>query len=221
MSDEKPRYANYIPHFFETDSEDRARQLILTDNDTMTGAERWEHETNFLCEAIGRELNPQTTDVILDFGCGIGRVAKAVIERFGCRVIGLDISASMRKMALEYVQSINFSAVSPDEFDALVRGRVQISHCYAIWVLQHVVDPRAELVRIKEGLKQSGRFYFVNEPGRCVPCDLGWVNDGLDILKIIPDFGLRVVKEDRIALYPTNRDPLQWPIANTYVREGQ
>lgn len=219
MSDEKPRYANYNPNFFEADSEDWARRLILTDNDTMTGAERWERETAFLCEAIGKELNPKTTDVLLDFGCGIGRVAKAIIERYGCRVVGVDISSSMRRMALEYVRSINFSAVSPEEFDALARGGIRVNHCYAIWVLQHTLDPRAELHRIQSALTQDGLLYLVNELGRCVPCDLGWVNDGIDVFAMTAECGFKGVKEDRISLYH-DRPPSEWPRANTYIRQG-
>lgn len=219
MADEQ-KYANYIPDFFECDTVDKAREIILTGNDTMSTEDRWREETTFLAEEMGREFNITSSDLILDYGCGIGRVAKAMIERYGCRVMGLDISASMRKMALEYVNSQQFSVVSPQDFDLLVQGGLRVDHTYAIWVLQHTYDPRVELSRIQSSLKPGGRFYLVNEPGRCVPCDMGWVNDGLDIFKLVPTYGLQVVKEGRITLYPMNRESDKWPVANTYQREG-
>lgn len=135
MADEQ-KYANYIPDFFECDTVDKAREIILTGNDTMSTEDRWREETTFLAEEMGREFNITSSDLILDYGCGIGRVAKALIERYGCRVMGLDISASMRKMALEYVNSQQFSVVSPQDFDLLVQGGLRVDHTYAIWVLQ-------------------------------------------------------------------------------------
>jgi ubiquinone/menaquinone biosynthesis C-methylase UbiE len=217
---EDQKYANYIPTFFECESVEKAREIILTGNDTMSTEDRWREETKFLTEEMGRDLSLSPSDLVLDYGCGIGRVAKALVERFGCRVMGLDISASMRSMALEYVNSPLFSVISPADFDILVRGGLKVDHTYAIWVLQHTYDPKVELQRIKDSLKPGGKFYLVNEPGRCVPCDLGWVNDGVDIFKLVPEFGLKPIKEGRITLYPMNRESDKWPIANTYQREG-
>ncbi len=217
---EDQKYANYIPDFFECKTVEHAREVILTGNDTMSTEDRWREETNFLTEEMGKELSLSMSDLVLDYGCGIGRVAKALIERFGCRVMGLDISASMRTMALEHVASPLFSVVSPTDLDILVKGGLQVNHTYAIWVLQHTYDPKAELQRIKDSLKPGGKFYLVNEPGRCVPCDLGWVNDGVDIFKLVPEYGLKIVREGRITLYPMNRESDKWPIANLYEREG-
>ena len=30
---------------------------------------------------------------VLDYGCGVGRLAKVMIEHYGCRVVGVDISS--------------------------------------------------------------------------------------------------------------------------------
>jgi cyclopropane fatty-acyl-phospholipid synthase-like methyltransferase len=57
--------------------------------------------------------------VVLDYGCGIGRLAKAMIDASGCSVVGLDTSPEMRKLADDYVGSDRFIAVSPSQFDAL------------------------------------------------------------------------------------------------------
>ena len=45
---------------------------------------------------------------VLDYGCGIGRIAKELILKTSCKVIGVDISESMRKMdELTQISKIN------------------------------------------------------------------------------------------------------------------
>jgi hypothetical protein len=48
--------------------------------------ERWATETPYLADRIGTALGITATSMILD--CGIGRISKALIERFQCRVVG-------------------------------------------------------------------------------------------------------------------------------------
>ena len=36
---------------------------------------------------------------ILDVGCGDGKISKAIIEKFNCKVIGVDISKQARELA--------------------------------------------------------------------------------------------------------------------------
>ena len=57
------------------------------------------------------QLGPN--DVVLDYGCGIGRMAKELILRHNCRVIGVDISPNMRALSVQYVNSDNFFACPP------------------------------------------------------------------------------------------------------------
>ena len=65
---------------------------------------------NPLCDGIDRQaLAPNSDMVVLDYGCGVGRLAKAMIEAKGCAVIGLDISARMRTLAQDYVASDRLS----------------------------------------------------------------------------------------------------------------
>jgi SAM-dependent methyltransferase len=45
--------------------------------------------------------------LVLDYGCGIGRIAKELIKQTGCHVIGVDISPSMLGLAYPYVHSDN------------------------------------------------------------------------------------------------------------------
>ena len=202
MSSDSNRVANFLPNFFETSDPERARELILTKNFTMSTDERWQQETPYLCERLGLELGLKESDTVLDFGCGVGRLAKAIIEKYKCTVIGVDTSASMREMATGYVDSSRFRALSSEHLDAEVANGLKLNHGYAVWVLQHVADLKGELARLARSIAPQGGFYLVTAPGRCVPCDLGWVNDGADIFTLTTEAGFKEMKRERLTLYP-------------------
>lgn len=218
MSSDSPRVANYLPHFFETEDPNRARELILTKTDTMSSEERWEKETPYLVEKILKELPLTGAELVMDYGCGIGRVAKSLVERVGCRILGVDISSTMRKMASEYVGTPAFRAIAPEHLDAELAQGLVVDHAYAIWVLQHAADIYAEIHRLQRSIKPHGRLYFVTAPGRCVPCDLGWVNDGIDMFDAITSHGFQELKRERMDLYPDNADPQRRLWCVTYER---
>ncbi|HYT41412.1 MAG TPA: DUF5672 family protein, partial [Methylomirabilota bacterium] len=51
-------------------------------------------------ELIEKHLPIKETDKVLDFGCGTGQIAKAIVEKYNCTVIGADLSDSMKTLAL-------------------------------------------------------------------------------------------------------------------------
>src|SRR5665811_598275 len=110
------------------------------------------------------------------------RDRKALIDRFGCSVVGVDISKSMRSLAREYVDSDRFKVCAPECLEALNQ---KFDAAIAIWVLQHCFDPKATIDQIHSGLKSDGRMFVVNDHHRIVPCREGWVSDGKDVLALI------------------------------------
>src|SRR6185503_7519527 len=118
--------------------------------------ERWETETPALASLAGAVLKLTPDSRVLDYGCGIGRLSKALIERFGCRVTGVDISAPMRALAPDYVRSHRFEAITPAAlFD---RGEGAFDAGLAIWVLQHCHKPQADSGLIRRALRAGGRL---------------------------------------------------------------
>jgi cyclopropane fatty-acyl-phospholipid synthase-like methyltransferase len=134
-------------------------------------------------------LRPDT--VVLDYGCGIGRVAKAMIEAFGCTVIGVDISRNMRRLAEDYVDSERFAAVAPQQFDTMVRAGLRVQAAIAIWVLQHCLTPTEDIDRIRRGVLANGRVFVLNMPKRAVPAKVAdsdqfvWVPDEVDVAALL------------------------------------
>jgi cyclopropane fatty-acyl-phospholipid synthase-like methyltransferase len=45
------------------------------------------------------ELMPYTPKSVLEVGCGIGKTGKAIVDKYGSKVIGIDISADAIEVA--------------------------------------------------------------------------------------------------------------------------
>jgi SAM-dependent methyltransferase len=149
-------------------------------------------------------LTDQST--VVDYGCGIGRVAKELIARHGCRVIGVDISAAMRTMAIDYVKSDRFVAIAPDMLDGLVAGGFTADAAIAVWVLQHCLTPGDDIGRIDAALKANGKLFVLNNIHRAIPTrEQAWSNDGIDI-KATLDAHFDVVRSGKPPEELTPRD---------------
>ncbi len=186
----------YEPRVFDAPNIAQARRIILTAEGSATD-ERWAKETPYLADMIGRSLGLRQDMVLLDYGCGIGRLAKEVIARYRCRVIGVAISATMRGFAATYVESDRFLACAPGMLDMLVERGLSCDAAISVWVLQHCERPSDDVGRIKRALKPGARLFVVNNLCRAVPMlertlgPLGptmagkWVDDGIDMKALL------------------------------------
>jgi len=173
--------ANYRPDVFEVTSVEHAKAIIVTPVPGASTEERWVKETEFLVSDIANRLGISSQSCVLDYGCGIGRISKGLIEATGCRVIGVDFSNSMRLMAPEYVLSGRFTAWSPETLDTMFVKGFRVDAAISIWVIQHVLNATEVIARIHRAIKPGGLHYSVNVPVRCVPTDAGWISDGFDV----------------------------------------
>ena len=176
----------YNPAMFRVPDVATARRIILTPDGDQTTDERWARETPYLTELLGPLIQAGPERTIVDLGCGIGRMSKALIERFGCRVIGVDISPDMRAFAPGYVDSERFSIISTEKFAALVANGLKIDGAISIWVLQHCLSAHEEVERLKTALKPGGRLGVVNTNARVVPTvEKTWASDGVDVRALL------------------------------------
>jgi SAM-dependent methyltransferase len=179
---------------------EQAKGIIVTPEPGTTTDERWEKETRYLVDDIGQRLAIERETCLLDFGCGVGRVAKELIEQFGCRVIGVDSSKAMRLLAPEYVLSDRFLVWSPEVLETMVGRGFRCDAAISLWVIQHVFDPAAVIRQICHTLRPRTLFYALNQKIRSVPTNVGWVDDGFDVPS-----GLRQeFDEENIASLPEN-----------------
>ena len=183
--DAAARAPAYRPEVFTVPDTDQAKAIILTPEGGLTTEQRWETETPYLCSTIGAALGLDSHSLLLDYGCGIGRVSKALIEQFGCEVIGVDISQSMRQLAPGYVGQPSFSAVSPETFGKMADRGLRVDCAIAIWVLQHCPAVAADIALIKSSLKKNGLLFVLNNTVPAIPTDRGWVNTGVNIRQLL------------------------------------
>lgn len=100
---------------------------------------------------------------ILDYGCGVGRLAREVIMQHpSATVVGIDESPVQQQHARDYVDSPRFTACFPHEVD----GSFDLIYC--IYVLQHVpaLDLRGAIARIHHRLKPEGLFIYCSSDTR-------------------------------------------------------
>ena len=207
----------YSPDAFNVDTLDKARQMSVLAGSEMRESIRWGEEINFLCDTMARELMLRKGDLILDYGCGVGRLAKRLCE-LGCDVLGVDISPAMRRYAMEYVNAPgHFLAVAPEELMMLVGKGLRCDHACVAWMLQHSPNVYADLQLIHRSLKGLGGVFVAdNREMRLVPIQGNqWCNDGVDIWRMLElNFGIR-----SNTAYPSNwgADPAKIMI-RTYMK---
>ena len=174
----------YSPKVFDVETVEDARSSILQAESPDRVARRWEIETRWCGGVIRPALALGPDSRVLDFGCGLGRLSKWLIDNVGCRAVGVDISPSMREMAVEYVGSPRFSVASYEAFRADPGLGEAFDGAFACYVLQHVERPDQDLPAIAAGLRPGGRFFLANSQTRWVPTTHGWAQDHFDVMAI-------------------------------------
>jgi SAM-dependent methyltransferase len=105
------------------------------------------------CRNIGIDL---PSGCALDFGCGVGRLSRALAAHFD-EVVGIDIAPSMIALANQYNTGPKFRFLLNKEPDLAIIPDTSIDFIYSSRVLQHV-PPDAVKQYVTE-------FYRVLRPG--------------------------------------------------------
>jgi cyclopropane-fatty-acyl-phospholipid synthase len=65
-------------------------------------------------DLICRKLHLKSSDRVLDIGCGWGGLAKFMAERYGCKVVGTNISDEQIKYAREFTKGLPVEIIKKD-----------------------------------------------------------------------------------------------------------
>lgn len=184
---------NYNTAYFKTTDVDKAKDVILNGNSKYNANERWINETKFLEQVITQVLDP--TGVVLDYGCGIGRISKCFIDK-RYEVIGVEPSPEFRELATKYVDSPRFTVLDHNAAINMANKNVKVDMAVAIWTLQHCNNVVEDINLIKQLLKTGGKFLVLNLKNRCLPVVRGneatWMDDGINIWTLLEkDFQAR------------------------------
>jgi len=178
---------NYISQIFTPMSLEHAKNICLTPD--QNDPNKFVSETNFFIDFLKDNNYVSQKTKVADFGCGMGRVSKQLIDQIGCDVTGFDISYPMLLTAKNYVDSDKFIAKKYSKsikenynkkFDVII----------SLFVLQHSEHPEFDINFIKKILKDDGVFILVNEDNRFVPVDIKnnmvvWYDDKIVIKELV------------------------------------
>jgi SAM-dependent methyltransferase len=165
---------------FKVNSFDAAKRIILTPHEGKTTDERWLKETQFILDLFDKNFTIDEYTTFLDYGCGIGRIAKELILKYNCQVVGVDSSKDMLEQAKIYCNSNRFIPMTVEEYK---EQEWYVTYAYSIWTLQHIleIEEALELIAYSEPLK----FLVMNMTQRCIPCKDGWYSDYKDIFQML------------------------------------
>jgi 2-polyprenyl-3-methyl-5-hydroxy-6-metoxy-1,4-benzoquinol methylase len=151
------KFMKYRGEIFNPVSLQHAKDIVLTPSPDRP--DKFEHDTKFLIDIIEKQNIINDKSCVLDFGCGMGRNSKELIDRFGCNVFGTDISINMLKFATIYVDN-------PKLFVTCNRVNVTgaVDVVLSSFVLQHVEKPIEEIEHIVSVLKPGGYLILLNDP---------------------------------------------------------
>jgi len=127
--------------------------------------ERYEKETPVFVKKILEKTDLENPR-ILDYGCGVGRLAKEImIQKPQAVVWGVDASEEMVKLATENVNNTVCKFTTPQE---LITSEEKFDLAYLIYVLQHVpaIEIRDILARIHYSLADDGVFIYCSSDYR-------------------------------------------------------
>jgi demethylmenaquinone methyltransferase / 2-methoxy-6-polyprenyl-1,4-benzoquinol methylase len=101
-------------------------------------------------------------DQVLDVAAGTGLVSKALVERYGCRVVGLDQSAAMlsrarAKLAADPALAERVELVEA-EAESLPFADAEFDHLTFTYLLRYVDDPAATLRELARVVRPGGRI---------------------------------------------------------------
>ena len=70
MSNNQPIYS---PSIFDQENIEVAKEVVLTSENGVSTQTRWDSETPWLLNVIGKNI--KSNGLIVDYGCGVGRLA--------------------------------------------------------------------------------------------------------------------------------------------------
>jgi len=146
------------PKRFDLDDIDDAKKSILWYDD-------WDEATEKTIQLMQKMGVIKTESFVVDWGCGVGRIASNLVERYNVTVLAVDRSIKMLRHALSYIQPKYLSRIAlvTDEF---ILSHIDLFEKHADLVIfietfQHIPEPVLDqiLPRIKKLLKRNGKLF--------------------------------------------------------------
>jgi SAM-dependent methyltransferase len=123
---------------------------------------------------LGREARISSRSRVLDLGCGLGGPARLLAHRFGCRVDGIDLSATRVREATALTRLAGLSDRVVIRRGDLLRARVPSRRYDIIWGQSawiHIDDKASLMTRWRPALRRRGRMVVQDSCLRRLPAN--------------------------------------------------
>lgn len=110
----------------------------------------------FSKKTIQSKINFKKDDVILDYGCGVGRLSKHIHDKVK-KVIGVDSSSKMLELARTLNPAPNIVYTNKIEHDSA------LDIVFSFWVLAHMNNNTIKDVFSKIKLKKDGKVFIFEQ----------------------------------------------------------
>jgi sarcosine/dimethylglycine N-methyltransferase len=110
---------------------------------------------------LGDLLDPGATDIVLDAGCGLGGPARYLADRFGCRVIGVDVTPDFIEIGRMLNERTGFTDrvdLRVGDITALDLGDGSVDHVWTQHVAMNIADRPRLYSETRRVMRAGGRF---------------------------------------------------------------
>jgi cyclopropane fatty-acyl-phospholipid synthase-like methyltransferase len=206
----------YHPEIFNQKTLQGAAKCIL-DHHSESFESRWERETDYLIELWKQKNLIPKGGVVVDFGCGIGRLSKRMIQEFDVTVVGVDLSVEMLQHAISYVGSPQFVPMPRASLD---KFEIKADFAVAAWVLQHCPFIEEEIRALEKVLKPQGIFFCLNAHGRFIPIQNSeWADDSVQVGQVLQSH-FNLVEISELPLTVTSKEIQEMSWWGTFVKKS-
>ncbi len=141
-------------------------------------------------DSIAPHKRIHSDSVVLDIGAGYGGAARRLVERFGCRVICVNVAEAENERNRELNESAGVAErieVIDGDFEALPVDDAAVDFVWSQDAILHAGDRQRVLAEVDRVLKPGGRFVFT-DPMQSDDCPDG-VLDAILTRIHLTDFG--------------------------------
>jgi ubiquinone/menaquinone biosynthesis C-methylase UbiE len=157
-------------------------------------------------QSLIKYIDANSSDVVLDFGCGVGRLSKFIAPKVRS-VIGVDKSSNMLDIAkeinamqnIQYAHFINYPLPFENQY---------FSKIFSYWVLQHIDNQELKntFIDFHRLLKDNGRVYLfeqVRNQESVVLDSIHHQRKREEYHKLMDEAGFELVHAQRVFRYPS------------------